>query len=122
MRESTGETLMTGYDFNRPFADSSTFPFYTANDGEVASRYGRIIRALEMRNAEYDTRYKRLLNSNNMKPPPSHKRIFGGYLVIRKLGSPDQYETGYLTMRSKTSIACKASLETSQALKPPASH
>lgn len=46
---------MTGYDFNRPFADSSTFPFYTAIDGEVASRYGRTVRAMEMSNAEYDT-------------------------------------------------------------------
>lgn len=31
---------MTGYDFNRPFADSSTFPLYSAIDAEVASRYG----------------------------------------------------------------------------------
>ncbi len=84
---------MTGYDFNRPFADSSTFASYVAIDGEVASRYGQTIQAMEMSNAEYDARYKRFLNSNNMKPPPSHGRIFGGYLVIRKLGTSEQYET-----------------------------
>ena len=91
--ESKGEIFMTGYDFNKPFADSSSLPFYTAIDGEVASRYGKTVRAMEMSNADCDTRYKRLSNSNNMKPPPSHGRIFGGYLVIRKLGTPDQYET-----------------------------
>ena len=85
--------MITTYDFNRPFADSSTFPFYTAIDGDVASRYGRTVQAMAMSNAEYDIRYKRLPNSNNMKPPPNHTRIFGGYLVVRKLDTPDQYET-----------------------------
>jgi hypothetical protein len=29
-----------------------------------------------------------------MKPPPgSHIHIMPGYLVVRKLGTPDQYET-----------------------------
>ncbi|WP_421885024.1 hypothetical protein [Methylibium sp.] len=28
-----------------------------------------------------------------MKPPPSTGRIFPGYVVIRRLDEPDQYET-----------------------------
>ena len=84
---------MTGYDFNRPFVDSSTFALYSAFDTEVASRYGQTVRAVEMSNTEYSIRYNRFQKSNNMKPPPSHGRIFGGYLVVRKLNSPDQYET-----------------------------
>jgi hypothetical protein len=84
---------MAGYDFNRPFVDSSTLPFYIAIDEGVASLYGRTVQAMEMSNSEYGTRYNRLHRSNNKKPPPSHGRIFGGYLVIRKVGRHDQYET-----------------------------
>ena len=84
---------MTGYDFDRPFADSAVFPLYDAVDREVASRYGHTVRAMEMSNSEYATRYNRFRKSTNMKPPPSHGRTFGGYLVVRKLGGPDQYET-----------------------------
>jgi hypothetical protein len=84
---------MTGYDFQRPYASVSTFAIYVALDDEVASRYGRTVRAIEMSNSEYGTRYNRLRIENNMKPPPSHQRIFSGFLVLRKLGTPEQYET-----------------------------
>ena len=84
---------MTGFDFERPFVEASTLPLYVAIDREVAQRYGHLVHASELSNAEYDRRYKRLCNANQMKPPPSHGRIFGGFLVVRKLGTSEQYET-----------------------------
>ena len=84
---------MTGYDFQRPYVDASTLPLYIAIDPEVSSRYGRTVRASQMSNSECNTRYVRMSKSNNMKAPPSHGRIFGGFLVIRKLGTSEQYET-----------------------------
>jgi len=93
MHDPNGDIFVTAYDFNRPFADASTLPLFDAIDEEVAKRYGQTARAMEMSNSDYATRFNRLRNSNNMKPPPSHDRKFTGYLVIRKLGTPDQYET-----------------------------
>jgi len=84
---------MAGYDFERPFVDAASLPQYRATDEEVARRYGRTIRATEMSNSEYAARFGRLGSINNMKAPPSHGRIFGGYLVIRRLGTSEQYET-----------------------------
>ena len=49
---------------------------------------------MELSNREYLRRFNRLAKTNNMKPPPSsHIHIMTGYLAIRKLGSPQQYET-----------------------------
>jgi hypothetical protein len=84
---------MTGYDFERPFVDATALPQYRATDEEVARRYGKTVRATEMSNSEYASRHSRFGVSNNMKAPPSHGRIFGGYLVIRRLGTKEQYET-----------------------------
>jgi len=44
-------------------------------------------------NIEYKIRFGRFQRENNMKPPPSCGRIFSGYLVVRNLGTPFQYET-----------------------------
>jgi len=84
---------MAGYDFNRPYVDAATLPLYQATDEDVARRYGKMVRATEMSNSEYAIRYNELAEENNMKSPPSHNRIFGGYLVIRRLGTSQQYET-----------------------------
>ena len=84
---------MTGYDFNRPYVDSSTLPVYNATDPDESAQYGRTVRATRMSNSEYGSRFSRMSKSNNMKAPPSHQRIFDGYLVVRKLGTTDQYET-----------------------------
>ena len=86
-------THMSGYDFNRPFVSNATLPEYEATDAEVAKRYGRKVRATDMSNSEYGARYARLAKANNMKPPPSHGRIFAGYLVVRRLNTQEQYET-----------------------------
>ena len=81
------------YDFNRPFVNSSSLPIFVAIDADVASDFGLKVRAVEMNNAEYDARYKKCAETSRMKPPPSHHRIFPGYLVIRKLGTSEEYET-----------------------------
>lgn len=81
------------YDFNRPLIDRSALPLYVAVDSDVASDYGSKVRAVEMSNAEYDVRYKKNAATSRMKPPPSHHRIFPGYLVVRKLGTTEEYET-----------------------------
>lgn len=86
-------TKMTGYDFNKPFVDSGSLPIFRAIDAEVASRYGTTVRATQMSNSDYARRHTRLAQSNNMKPPPSHGRIFDGYLVVRKIDTSSQYET-----------------------------
>ena len=86
-------TNMSGYDFNLPFIDASSLPEFRAIDSEVAARYGRSVKATPMSNFDYAQRHKRMAQSNNMKSPPSHHRIFSGYLAIRKVGTPGQYET-----------------------------
>lgn len=84
---------MSGYDFDRPFVSQKALPRYVAIDPTAAARYGRIVRATELSNVEYKIRFARLGRENNMKPPPSCGRIFGGFLVVRNLGTPEQYET-----------------------------
>lgn len=84
---------MTTYDYERPFVDAESIPLYEAIDAVVSARYGRRVRATKLSNIEYKIRFDRLHRTTNMKAPPGTGRIFGGYLVIRKLGSVDQYET-----------------------------
>lgn len=81
------------YDYDRPYLDQQAMPHYTATDATVEARYGKTVKATEFSNVEYKTRYGRLKQVNNMKPPPSCGRIFSGYLVVRNLGTPAQYET-----------------------------
>lgn len=81
------------YDFTRPFVDSSQFPTYLALDTDEARKYGKTVRAMEMSNAEYSARYRKLSANLTMKPAPSHQRIFPGYLVVRKIETKDEYET-----------------------------
>lgn len=81
------------YDFDRPFVDSAQLPTYVATDIEEARLYGKIVRAIEMSNAEYSARYRKLFTDRTMKPAPSHNRIFPGYLVVRKIDTRHEYET-----------------------------
>jgi hypothetical protein len=55
--------------------------------------YGPTVQAGGMTNAEYAARYRALSPGRRMKPAPSHQRIFRGYLVVRKHGTGDEYET-----------------------------
>ena len=84
---------MTGYDFDRPYIDAAMLPLFTAVDRDEAARFGRTVKAISMSNSEYAARHARMARSNNMKEPPSYGRKFPGYLLVRKLGQPDQYET-----------------------------
>jgi hypothetical protein len=84
---------MSGYDFDRPFVSQEALRSYTAMSSGIAARYGRTVKAIQLSNSEYNIRFHRFSSQNSMKPPPSAGRIFSGYLVIRKLGTPDQYET-----------------------------
>jgi len=83
---------MTDHDFNRPYIDQATLPRFRAM-GRTAQRYGAFVRAAPMSNVDYKLRFHRFGSEKNMMPPPSTGRIFLGYLVIRKIDTPDQYET-----------------------------
>lgn len=84
---------MAGYDFERPFIDQPAMGRFATRDPAVARRYGRFVRATRLTNVEYKIRFGRFSQANNMRTPPSCGRIFDGYLVVRRLGQPDQYET-----------------------------
>jgi hypothetical protein len=81
------------FDFDRPFIAQDAMRTYQAIDSEIASRYGPTVRATDLSNREYGERFKRFGQSSNMKPPPSAERIFAGYLVVRRVGTREQYET-----------------------------
>jgi hypothetical protein len=84
---------MSEYDFERPFISQDALTTYVATDRDIASQYGKTVKATQLSNIEYKLRFARLGRMNNMRPPPSFGRIFGGYLVVRKCGTPHQYET-----------------------------
>ena len=84
---------MIAYDYDRPFIAHGNMRTYVATDAETASEYGRTVKATELSNVEYKIRFGKLKRENNMKPPPSCGRIFMGYLVVRCLGTQQQYET-----------------------------
>ena len=81
------------YDYNRPFVPKEDLEVYETNDKDVARKYGKRVKATELSNKEYKYRFDRFHLDHEMKPPPSSGRIFPGFLVIRKLGTPDEYET-----------------------------
>jgi len=83
---------MTDYDYNRPYIEETSLALYTARN-RIAARYGKEVKATLLSNVEYRLRFARLKKKQRMRPPPSAGRIFLGYLVIRNLGTPDQYET-----------------------------
>jgi hypothetical protein len=82
-----------GYDYDRPFISQESMRLYVAADDATAAEFGRKVKATELSNIEYKTRFGKLSRENSMKPPPSCGRIFTGYLVVRRLGTKQQYET-----------------------------
>src|SRR5262245_20616722 len=85
---------MSDHDFNRPYLDLESMNFFTSVRKSDARRYGKTVRAFGLSNREYQRRFNRLGRQNNMKPPPgSEIHIMPGYLVVRKLGTRNQYET-----------------------------
>ncbi len=78
----------------RPFVPLEKMAVYVAIDSQTARRYGPTVRAYEISNRDYKYRYNKHHNDWAMQPPPSsHMHIYLGYLVVRKLGTPGQYET-----------------------------
>lgn len=84
---------MSEYSQDRPYISAQDMATFKATDAEAASMYGRTVRAAGISNIDYKMRFARFHETSSMKPPPSCGRIFMGYVVIRKLGTPDQYET-----------------------------
>lgn len=81
------------FDYHRPLLPQGKMGRFVARDKETATRYGRVVLAAEMSNAQYAERHQHLAEANNMRPPPSHHRIFSGYVVVRRIGHSDRYET-----------------------------
>lgn len=78
----------------RPFVSLEQMGSYSARDRETARKYGSVVKAAEITNRDYGYRYNKFSSTRAMKPPPSsHIHIYLGYLVVRKLGTPAQYET-----------------------------
>ena len=81
-------------DYNQPFLDLDKMGFFTAVEAADAKKYGDKVRAYPLSNRSYLHRFHRLAKQNRMKDPPqSGNRIMPGYLVVQKLGTPQQYET-----------------------------
>jgi hypothetical protein len=80
--------------FERCDLDVASMEIFTAIHASDAQRYGKTVRAFALSNRGYARRFHSLGKTNNMKPPPaSNIHIMPGYLVVRKVGSPRQYET-----------------------------
>lgn len=78
----------------RPFVPLEQMAAYSARDRDTARKYGPVVKVAEISNRDYGYRYSRFSFSRKMQPPPSsHMHIHLGYLVVRKLGTPEQYET-----------------------------
>jgi hypothetical protein len=82
------------HDFTRPFISVAEMESYTAIQNEIAVRYGRVVKAILISNREYSHRHAKLSSQHKMMPPPgSVMKIYPGYLVVRKFGTSEQYET-----------------------------
>ncbi|WP_020161261.1 hypothetical protein [Methylobacter marinus] len=77
----------------RPFVTDADMTPYLACDRKTGTLYGKKVLAVQIANIDYKIRFNKSASSRKMQPPPSCGRIFLGYLVIRKLGTPLEYET-----------------------------
>lgn len=77
----------------RPYVTDSDMTVYIARDRKTESRYGKKVLAVPIANIDFKTRYYQKVSHRRMQEPPSCGRIFLGYLVVRKLGTPLEYET-----------------------------
>lgn len=78
----------------RPFVTLEQMADYSARDQDTARKYGPTVKAAEISNRDYGYRYTKFSSSRRMQPPPSaHRHIYLGYIVVRKVGTPEQYET-----------------------------
>ena len=78
----------------RPFVYLEKMENYVACDRETAIKFGKVVKAIEISNRDYLHRYNKFCKCNKMKQPPSsNMHIYIGYLVVRNLNTPNQYET-----------------------------
>lgn len=78
----------------RPFVSLEQMREYSARDQITARKYGSIVKAAEISNRDYKYRYNKHSSRRSMRPPPSsNMHIVLGFLVVRKLGTSEQYET-----------------------------
>jgi hypothetical protein len=79
---------------DRPFVTLEQMRTYAARHRKIAQSHGPTVKAAEISNREYAYRYERHSSDWAMQPPPSSfMHIYLGYLVVRKLGTTEQYET-----------------------------
>ena len=84
---------MDAYSSDRPFITLEEMALFDAIDRDTARKYGSKVKAAGVSNVDYKVRFGKLSSSQTMNHPPSCGRIFPGYVVVRKLGTQDQYET-----------------------------
>ena len=77
----------------RPYVTDSDMATYVALDRKTAAEYGPKVLAVAIANIDFKRRFEKSLSHRHMQPPPSCGRIFLGYLVVRKWGTPSEYET-----------------------------
>ena len=84
---------MEPYSEDRPFIAVEQMQLFDAVDRDTSRLYGPKVRAAGISNVDYKVRFNKLGATRHMKPPPSCGRIFPGFIVVRQLGTPDEYET-----------------------------
>jgi len=79
---------------DRPYVEVDAMDSYKAIDREAERKYGSVVKAAEISNRDYGYRFQKFEATRKMQPPPSaFMHIVLGFLVVRKLGTSEQYET-----------------------------
>jgi len=74
---------------------------YIAKDKQTAKQFGKVVKATDLTNVEFKTRFSRLYEDQRMRNPPSCGRFFPGFLVVRNLGCKNQCISFRVEFRKK---------------------
>lgn len=77
----------------RPRVTREKMTLFKARDRKTAQLYGSTVAAAEIANVDFKLRFAKYSHERKMSDPPSCGRIFMGYLVVRRLNTPEEYET-----------------------------
>ena len=77
----------------RPWVTREQMALFKARDQKTAKLYGPTVAAAEIANVDFKLRFARFSGERKMSDPPSCGRIFMGHLVVRRLNTPEEYET-----------------------------
>lgn len=77
----------------RPWVTRDQMALFKARDRKTATLYGSTVAAAEIANVDFKLRFAKYSHERKMSDPPSCGRIFMGYLVVRRLNTPEEYET-----------------------------